>query len=96
MLFLDEVHHITEIGATLECVVTRLKRISAMSALANHPIGSLRIIALSATLPNPASVAAWSVWESALPHSQFWSRVSTRTTHGPGENVPIKKECLPV
>jgi hypothetical protein len=43
----------------LEAVVSRLKLLSRMPALAGSALGALRFVAVSATIPNVADVGAW-------------------------------------
>lgn len=61
LLLLDEVHLLNteERGATLEAVVTRMKIISRLPELSNTPSSALRILAISATIPNIEDIAAW-------------------------------------
>ena len=46
-------------GAQLEAVVSRLKLLSRLPALAASPLGRLRFVAVSATIPNVGDVGAW-------------------------------------
>eukprot|EP00871_Galdieria_phlegrea_P001704 jgi/Galph1/2534/GphlegSOOS_G1222.1 len=62
LLLVDEVHNLAEArGGTLEAVVTRMKLAQKNSiALQSHdPIKNLRIIAVSATVPNLADIGEW-------------------------------------
>ena len=43
----------------LEAVVSRLKLLSRLPSLAVAPLGRLRFVAVSATIPNVADVGAW-------------------------------------
>ena len=43
----------------LEAVVSRLKLLSRLPSLAATPLGRLRFVAVSATIPNVADVGAW-------------------------------------
>ena len=43
----------------LEAVVSRLKLLSRLPSLAAAPLGRLRFVAVSATIPNVADVGAW-------------------------------------
>ena len=56
----DEVHILNdERGPALEAVVSRLKLLSRLPSLAGTPLSRLRIVAVSATIPNVADVGAW-------------------------------------
>jgi ATP-dependent DNA helicase HFM1/MER3 len=58
VLFVDEIHILREDrGSTLEVVVTRMKKICS----------SMRVIALSATVPNIQDVAGWIKLDSSTP-----------------------------
>ena len=60
LLCVDEVHLLGEPrGATLEAVITRCKMVSVMSDVISKgwPAANLRIVALSATLPNLVDIA---------------------------------------
>jgi len=62
LLLLDEVHHLSDHprGATLEAVVMRMKLIGAKCReRKNNKEEELRIIALSATLPNLEDIGQW-------------------------------------
>jgi ATP-dependent DNA helicase HFM1/MER3 len=62
LLMLDEVHMLhEERGATLEALVSRMRMVSssALAAEREWPAKELRIIALSATLPNVRDVGEW-------------------------------------
>ena len=73
LMLIDEIHHLgEERGAVLETVIVRMrilsetyvKKIAAAKALSGTdanatPKSSVRIIALSATLPNVADIGLW-------------------------------------
>lgn len=62
LLLIDEVHMLNEErGGTLEAVIARMKIVqrSRHCSEKNWPIVSLRIVALSATLPNAIDIAKW-------------------------------------
>jgi len=62
LLLIDEIHTLNEKrGGTLEAVVTRMKTTSKSSHCIekNWPVANLRIVALSATLPNAIDIANW-------------------------------------
>jgi ATP-dependent DNA helicase HFM1/MER3 len=62
LLLIDEVHLIGEPrGAILEACVSRMKTIASYHEAKNQkwPVQNLRIIALSATMPNVNDVARW-------------------------------------
>lgn len=57
---IDEVHILgDERGPALEAVVSRLKLLSRLPSLAGTPLSRLRLLAVSATIPNVADVGAW-------------------------------------
>lgn len=66
LLLLDEVHQLGNMrGASFEAVVTRMLAAQEDSALQANaggrrfPVGSLRVIAVSATVPNIADIGRW-------------------------------------
>jgi len=61
LLLIDEVHLLNteERGATLEAAVTRMKLISKSDEMKGTPCAGLRIIAVSATIPNIHDLAEW-------------------------------------
>jgi ATP-dependent DNA helicase HFM1/MER3 len=60
LLMIDEVHLLHETrGATLEACVSRMRTLSSLPEFAGAPLAQLRIMALSATIPNIADVAQW-------------------------------------
>ena len=61
LLLVDEVHLLCDDrGPTLEAgVVCRLRALGALPALAAAPLARLRVLAVSATIPNVRDVVAW-------------------------------------
>ncbi|KAG5177835.1 P-loop containing nucleoside triphosphate hydrolase protein [Tribonema minus] len=63
LLLVDEVHMLSEDGrgATLEMIITRMKALRSLPHIrgANLPAARMRMVALSATLPNVADIAAF-------------------------------------
>lgn len=60
LLLIDEVHSVGEDrGATLEAVVSRLRMLSCFPELRGAPIARLRVVAVSATIPNLRDVGDW-------------------------------------
>eukprot|EP00887_Chlorella_sp_A99_P002756 scaffold6.g2756.t1 len=61
LVLIDEVHLLSEDrGASLEAgVVGRVKMISRLREMRDRPIGSVRWVAVSATIPNTRDLAAW-------------------------------------
>jgi len=61
LLMIDEVHLLNteDRGATLEAVVSRMKIISKSEELKDTPAAKLRIIAVSATIPNIVDLGEW-------------------------------------
>ena len=59
LLLLDEIHLLNEEtrGATIEAIVARMKLLSSLSQFSNRELGSHRLVALSATIPNIPEVA---------------------------------------
>ena len=61
LLLIDEVHLLNTEGrgATLEAIVSRMKIISKFEGTRRPPISNLRIIAISATIPNINDLGEW-------------------------------------
>ena len=60
LLMLDEVHTVgDDRGSILEAVVSRLRLLSRFPELRNAPISRLRVVAVSATIPNLQDVGQW-------------------------------------
>ena len=60
LLLIDEVHLLgTERGGTLEAIVARMKLVSKCSSNSTVHLNKLRIVALSATIPNIYDLAEW-------------------------------------
>ena len=60
LLLIDEVHLLDDQrGSTLEAVVSRMKCISNSDEAKEHPASCMRIIALSATIPNICDISEW-------------------------------------
>jgi replicative superfamily II helicase len=60
LVMIEEVHLLgDERGGALEAVVSRLKVLSEKPSLRAHPLGSVRFVACSATVPNLADVGKW-------------------------------------
>uniref|UniRef100_A0A674N2S1 Probable ATP-dependent DNA helicase HFM1 n=1 Tax=Takifugu rubripes TaxID=31033 RepID=A0A674N2S1_TAKRU len=67
LFLIDEVHVIKDAtrGATLEVVVSRMKAVNAYRAAQNQGTsGTMRIVAVSATIPNISDIADWLSHES--------------------------------
>lgn len=59
-MLIDEVHLLSDPrGAALEAVISRLKMVSKYPEMRGYPISSLRIVAVSATIPNIEDIAEW-------------------------------------
>ncbi|WIA13166.1 hypothetical protein OEZ85_006758 [Tetradesmus obliquus] len=62
LVLVDEVHLLNEAGrgSALEAgCICRLKAIAALPEMAKAPLGSVRFVAVSATIPNVADLARW-------------------------------------
>lgn len=60
LFLIDEVHILgDERGPALEAVVSRLKLLARLPSLSRAPLGRLRFVAVSATIPNVGDVGAW-------------------------------------
>ncbi|KAL4421686.1 hypothetical protein ABPG77_010630 [Micractinium sp. CCAP 211/92] len=60
LVLIDEVHLLNESrGASLEGVVARIKMISRLREMQAQAIGSVRFVAVSATIPNVQDLAEW-------------------------------------
>jgi len=60
LVLIDEVHLLSDPrGAALEAVICRIKMVSKYPEMRGYPISKLRIVAVSATIPNIEDIAAW-------------------------------------
>jgi ATP-dependent DNA helicase HFM1/MER3 len=62
LILIDEVHLLNEErGACLEAMISRCKTIQSIhqAQRSQHPVASLRFVALSATIPNSEDIAQW-------------------------------------
>eukprot|EP00882_Tetradesmus_deserticola_P028003 GHRQ01031164.1.p1 GENE.GHRQ01031164.1~~GHRQ01031164.1.p1 ORF type:complete len:248 (+),score=80.72 GHRQ01031164.1:76-744(+) len=87
LVLVDEVHLLSEAGrgSSLEAgCICRLKAIAALPDMAKAPLGSVRFVAVSATIPNIADLAKWLLtrtWRTSwrlLTSSALRRRSSTR------------------
>ena len=61
-MLIDEVHLLGEAerGSALEAgVVSRVKMVSRFAEMREQPLGSVRFVAVSATIPNIRDIAQW-------------------------------------
>lgn len=68
LLLMDEVHmlNLSDRGPALEAIVSRMRLMQSSAVFALQPISSIRLLAVSATIPNVAHVGAWL---GVLPHN---------------------------
>ncbi|KAI4306649.1 hypothetical protein L6164_029909 [Bauhinia variegata] len=60
LLLIDEVHLLNDArGAALEAIVSRIKIVSQNPKMKLNPLGQVRYLAVSATIPNVEDVASW-------------------------------------
>ncbi|CAH9124658.1 unnamed protein product [Cuscuta epithymum] len=60
LVIIDEVHLLSDPrGAALEAVVSRIKMLSSSPEMKNTPLAHVRILAVSATIPNINDIAEW-------------------------------------
>ena len=68
LVLVDEIHILgTDRGAALEVVIARMRAVQSISAKEGKtpPVSKLRIIAVSATIPNATTIARWLECEDA-------------------------------
>ncbi|GAX85570.1 hypothetical protein CEUSTIGMA_g12985.t1 [Chlamydomonas eustigma] len=74
LVMIDEVHLLGESGrgSALEAgVVSRIKMVSQFPDMAQFPLGHVRFVAVSATIPNVGDIAQWLHVDPALGLKQF-------------------------
>ncbi|XP_065878318.1 DExH-box ATP-dependent RNA helicase DExH17 isoform X2 [Euphorbia lathyris] len=60
LLLIDEVHLLSDPrGAALEAIVSRIKMLSRNPEMNSSPLSSVRLLAVSATIPNIEDIAEW-------------------------------------
>ncbi|CAI0456154.1 unnamed protein product [Linum tenue] len=60
LLLIDEVHLLNDPrGAALEAIVSRIKMLSSNPELRSSPLSTIRLLAVSATVPNIGDLAEW-------------------------------------
>ncbi|CAL1358073.1 unnamed protein product [Linum trigynum] len=60
LLLIDEVHLLNDPrGAALEAIVSRIKMLSSNPELRSSPLSAIRLLAVSATVPNIGDLAEW-------------------------------------
>ncbi|ESQ32691.1 hypothetical protein EUTSA_v10003551mg [Eutrema salsugineum] len=60
LVLIDEVHLLNDPrGAALEAIVSRIKILSSNHELSSSPLASVRLLAVSATIPNIEDLAEW-------------------------------------
>ncbi|CAN0924504.1 DExH-box ATP-dependent RNA helicase DExH17 [Linum grandiflorum] len=60
LLLIDEVHLLNDTrGAALEAIVSRIKMLARNPELKSSPLSSVRLLAVSATVPNICDLAEW-------------------------------------
>lgn len=66
LLLIDEVHLLNDIrGAALEAIVSRIKILSSNPNLKSTPLAHVRLLAVSATIPNIEDLGNVCPWHKA-------------------------------